>query len=117
MSKRDIALYIDDIIESANAINSYVENINFQMFIEDRKTFSATLREYMIIGESVGKIIEILEERSPNYPWRMVKDFRNFIVHEYFGVNPQIVWDLTTQELKLLLDEIYKLKKASISSK
>ena len=117
MSKRDITLYIDDIVESVNAIKSYVEGINFQLFIEDRKTFSATLREYMIIGEAVGSIIEVLENRAPEYPWRMIKDFRNFIIHEYFGVNPQIVWDLTTKELDLLLDEIQKLKKASISLK
>ncbi len=108
MSKRDIQLYIEDIIESANAIKSYVDGLDFEMFINDRKTFAATLREYMIIGEAVGKIIEKLEESSPEYPWRMIKDFRNFIIHEYFGVNPQIVWDLTIQELDILLEEIQK---------
>ena len=110
MSKRDVKLYIDDIVESANAIKSYVQDLNYEEFAADRKTFSATLREYMIIGEAVGKIIELLEKTSPDYPWRMIKDFRNFIVHEYFGVNPKIVWDLTTQELDLLLEQIKKCK-------
>lgn len=110
MSKRDVKLYIDDIVESANAIKSYVQDLNYEEFAADRKTFSATLREYLIIGEAVGKIIELLEKTSPDYPWRMIKDFRNFIVHEYFGVNPKIVWDLTTQELDLLLEQIKKCK-------
>ena len=110
MSKRDVKLYIDDIVESANAIKSYVQDLNYEEFAADRKTFSITLREYMIIGGAVGKIIELLEKTSPDYPWRMIKDFRNFIVHEYFGVNPKIVWDLTTQELDLLLEQIKKCK-------
>lgn len=108
MSKRSVALYIQDITESANAIKSYVDGIDYETFVNDRKTFSATLREYMVIGEAVGKIIDLLEKSSPEYPWRMIKDFRNFIIHEYFGVNPKIVWDLTTQELDLLLEEIQK---------
>lgn len=108
MSKRSVALYIKDITESAHAIKSYVDGIDYETFVNDRKTFSATLREYMVIGEAVGKIIDLLEKNSPEYPWRMIKDFRNFIIHEYFGVNPKIVWDLTTQELDLLLEEIKK---------
>ena len=54
-------------------------------------------------------MIDLLEERVPDYEWRMVKDFRNFIVHEYFGVDPRIVWDLTTQELSLLKEKIEML--------
>jgi len=55
-------------------------------------------------------LIDILEEKVPAYPWRMVKDFRNFIVHEYFGVDAQIVWDLTTQELDELVSSIKKIE-------
>lgn len=110
MSNREVELYTSDIVESANTIKGYVGDIKFEEFANYRKTFSTTLREYMVIYEAVGKIIDMLEKRSPSYPWRMIKDFRNFIVHEYFGVDPRIVWDLTTQELDLLLDEIVKCK-------
>ena len=60
----------------------------------------------MVVGEAISKIIDSLEEKEPSYPWRMIKDFRNFIIHEYFGVNPQIVFDavkLELPELKLLI--------------
>jgi len=53
MPKRDSELYIQDIIESANAIKLYCENIDFETFCNDRKTYSATVREYTIIGEAV----------------------------------------------------------------
>jgi uncharacterized protein with HEPN domain len=109
MSKRDHRLYVEDILESVRAVESYVEGIDFDTFLNDRKTYSATLREYIVIGEAIGSIIDLLEERFPDYEWRMVKDFRNFIVHEYFGVDPRIVWDLTIQELPILKEKLLLL--------
>ena len=111
MSKRDKALYIEDILDSAEAIQSYTINMNYESFKNDRKTYSATIREYIIIGEAISHLIDILEQKFPDYPWRMVKDFRNFIIHEYFGVDAQIVWDLTTLELEELVMYIKKLQK------
>jgi len=110
MSKRDTLLYITDILDSIEAIESYLQDIDYKKFSNDRKTYSATIREFIIIGEAINKIIEILENRYPNYPWRTLKDFRNFIVHEYFGVNPQIVYDAATQELDELKTLINSLK-------
>jgi len=109
MSKRDHRLYVEDILESVRAVESYMDGIDFDTFVNDRKTYSATIREYIIIGEAISSMIDLLEERFPDYEWRMVKDFRNFIVHEYFGVDPRIVWDLTTQELSLLKEKIEML--------
>jgi len=111
MSKRDLKLYIEDILDSANAIKEFVSDIGFEEFSQDRKTYSATIREYIIIGEAVSVLIDILEDKFPDYPWRMVKDFRNFIVHEYFGVDTRVVWDLTKLELDELIDHVKQLSK------
>jgi len=54
----------------------------------------------------------ILESRFPDFSWRMIKDFRNFIIHEYFGVDAQIVWDLTKFELPELREKILQFKKS-----
>lgn len=108
--KRDLKLYIDDILDASEAIKSFTESINFEEFVNDRKTYSAILREYTVLGEAIGKIIDVLQNNYPEYPWKMVKDFRNFIVHEYFGVNPQIVWDLTKLELPELSAKVKHLK-------
>lgn len=110
MSKRDEKLYIEDILESIYAIESYLEGIDFDTFYEDRKTYSATIREFIIIGEAISKIIDLLQETSPEYPWRIIKDFRNFIIHEYFGVNARIVYDAAKLELPELKKIIYKIK-------
>ncbi|WP_294951179.1 DUF86 domain-containing protein [Sulfurovum sp.] len=110
MPKRDKKLYIEDILDSSAAIKEFTEDLNFEDFKNDRKTYSATIREYIVIGEAISTLIDTLEEEAPSYPWRMVKDFRNFIVHEYFGVDAQIVWDLTTQELDELVEHIRKIE-------
>jgi len=102
MSSRDYLLYIEDILESIEAIHEYIQDLNFDDFCNDRKTYSATIREFTIIGEAISKIIDLLQEKYPAYPWRTLKDFRNFIVHEYFGVNPRIIYDAATLELKEL---------------
>lgn len=106
MSKRDIKLYLYDIFDSANAIKEFTKDLTYDEFLTDRKTYSATVREYTIIGEAISKIIDILEEKIPEYPWRNIKDFRNFIVHEYFGVDAKIVWDLTIFELDEMIEKL-----------
>jgi len=106
MYKRNFDLYINDILDSASAIKDYIKNITYEEFAADRKTFSATIREYIVIGEAITHLIDILEEKLPGYPWRMVKDFRNFVIHEYFGIDTKIVWDLTTKELDELVKNI-----------
>lgn len=106
MSDRDIELYVADIVDSCNAIESFIDGMDFDAFCEDRKTYSATIREFTVIGEAIGKIIDVLEAKYPEYPWRALKDFRNFIVHEYFGVNPKIIYDAATLELAELKSNI-----------
>ena len=92
MPKRDLRLYIQDILESIEAIESYIIDIKtFDAFASDRKTYSATLREYIIIGEAIVPLLGLLEQKFPDYDWRMIKDFRNFIVHEYFGMDIKII--------------------------
>jgi len=110
MSKRDALLYIEDILESIDAINNYIGEIDYETFCNDRKTYAATIREFIIIGEAISKIISILKVKNPEYNWRILKDFRNFIVHEYFGVNPQIIYDAATLELEELRNIILTIK-------
>ena len=77
MSNRDNLLYLNDILESIEAINTYLQEVDYELFCQDRKTYSATIREFIIIGKAISKIINILQEELPDYPWRILKDFRH----------------------------------------
>ena len=104
MSECNFELYLADILESGLAIQSYVQGIEFKGFADDRMRYSVVIREFEIIGEAVGKLPEDIKAKHPNVPWREIKDFRNMLIHEYFGVDLRIVWNAIHQDLPLLLD-------------
>jgi len=116
MSKkfRDDKLYIDDIIDSINAIETYLKTLNYDDFIENRMVYSATIRELEIIGEAAGKLSQSLKEDYPNIDYRTIKDFRNVLAHEYFGVDMEIVWLIATEKVVALKEEIQKIDMSSL---
>ena len=111
MPERNIRLYLDDISESANAIFEYVHGMSFDEFCIDRKTYSAVIREFEIIGEAVGKLPNEIKERYPEVQWQDIKDFRNILVHEYFGIELEIVWSVIGEELLTLLDAVKEISR------
>lgn len=110
MSERDPAVFIADILESIDAIEDFVIGCDYESFFNDRKTYSATLREFIVIGEAIANLPDELKNQFPNVGWRLIKDFRNFIVHEYFGIDSSIVWDAVKLELPELKMQMLKLK-------
>ncbi len=109
MSERPQLLYCQDILESGSAIQSYIQGITCDVFIQDRMRYSAVIREFEIIGEAVGKLSEDLKGRYPEIPWQDVKDFRNLLAHEYFGVDLEIVWNTIRDDLPMLIDAVQKI--------
>lgn len=115
MSERNSLFYLQDILESIAAIESFLPGVDRQSFAQDRKTYSATIRELEIIGEASGNIPEAIRNLNSDVPWRTLKDFRNVLAHHYFGVNVEIVWDIVQNklpELKAQIEEV--LHKASL---
>ena len=109
MSERDFRLYCEDILESGTAILEFVKGLTFEEFCNDRKTYSAVIREFEIIGEAVGKLPEELKGSRPNVEWQDIKDFRNLLSHEYFGVDLEIVWKIIEDDLPVLMDAIREI--------
>jgi uncharacterized protein with HEPN domain len=66
----------------------FVKDISFEGFAGDRKTCSAVIREFEIVGEAVGKLPDEIKDRYPNVVWQDIKDFRNLLIHEYFICPP-----------------------------
>ena len=106
MSKRDPSLLVEDIIDSANKILDYTANFSFEEFTKDGKTIDAVIRNFEIIGEAASRLSEAFKMQYPEIEWRILKDFRNFIIHEYFGINSSIVWDTIQFRLPHLLQDI-----------
>lgn len=106
MSKRTHILYLQDIQDSIQAIFSYTADMMLDDFVIDRKTYSAAIREFEIIGEAVGKLPDELKASYPDIYWQDIKDFRNLLIHEYFGVDLEILWNVIQQDLPKLRNAI-----------
>lgn len=104
--KRNIKLYLKDILDSGNAIIEFTKGLSFKDVIKDRKTCSAVIREFEIIGEAIGKLPEELKSEYPQIEWQDIKDFRNLLTHEYFGVDMEMVWKIIHDDLPVLLEAI-----------
>ncbi|RJP36935.1 MAG: DUF86 domain-containing protein [Desulfobacteraceae bacterium] len=109
MHDRTLDLYFADIADSGKAILEYTEGLTFEDFSQDRKTFSAVIREFEIIGEAVGKIPENIRKDYQNVEWQDIKDFRNLLIHEYFGIDLEIVWKIIQDDLPILLRAIHEI--------
>ena len=107
MSKREPLLLIEDIIDSGNKILSYTNNFSFEDFTKDGKTIDAVIRNFEIIGEAANRLPEDFKEKYSEIDWHRIRGFRNRIVHDYFGIDYAIVWEIKTS---FLPDLLIKLK-------
>jgi uncharacterized protein with HEPN domain len=99
---RDYRLYLDEIIEAIQAINSYLKGYDQESFALDRKTQDAVIRNLEVIGEASGNLPEEIQDMASEIDWRKIRGLRNILIHEYFGINLIIVWDIVQNKLHLL---------------
>jgi uncharacterized protein with HEPN domain len=109
MCERTDLQFLQDILESIDAALEFVEGYNFDGFSNDRKTKSASIRELEIVGEAANRISTVIKDDYSAVPWRLMKDFRNVLSHEYFGVNEEVIWDIIQQKLPDLKGQIEKI--------
>lgn len=111
MSKRADVQFLADSKEAILRINAYTEELNYEQFLQDKKTQDAVVRNLEIIGEAAKNISEELKDRYPQIPWKDLAAVRDKLIHHYFGVNFEIVWNIVKEELPeiiLQLEEILK---------
>lgn len=92
MPKRDDRLLLEDIYEAGNKILEFTKNMTFNQYLEDAKTIDAVVRNFEVIGEASNLLTDHLKENYPAIKWRKMIGFRNILIHEYFGINHNLVW-------------------------
>ena len=99
MSKRTDSEFLSDVQEAIRRIGEYTTGMTYQAFLEDTKTQDAVIRNLEIIGEATKNLSKDLRERYPHVPWKGMAGVRDRLIHHYFGVNLDIVWQIVTDEL------------------
>ena len=109
MSKRDNLLLLEDMLQAANKIKQYTENLDYDAFISDDKTIDAVVRNFEIIGEAANRIDPDFRTNNPEIEWKRIRGFRNRIIHDYFGIDYEIVWTIIESYLDELIDWLESL--------
>ena len=99
MSERSLELLVYDIWESIEKIERYTEGMTQENFQNDEKTTDAVVRNFEIIGEAAGRLPEDFTDRHSEIEWVKIIGLRNRIVHEYFGVDLPIIWQILQKDL------------------
>ena len=96
---RDYKVFLEDILEAIGKIRRYTNGMSLQAFTADGKTFDAVIRNLEVIGEAVKQIPEDIRSQRPEVEWKRVGRLRDILIHQYFGVDAQIVWDVVQNKL------------------
>ncbi|GER93792.1 DUF86 domain-containing protein [hot springs metagenome] len=109
--KRDYKLFVIDILEAIDYIDSFVKGMSFEDFLKDEKTKSAVIWQINVIGEATKNIPKSIRAKYKDLPWKDMAGIRDKISHFYFGVNYEIVWKVIKKrllELKPKIEQILK---------
>lgn len=113
---RDVTLYVRDILESMEAIESFVADMEFDAFMEDLKTRSAVVRQLEVMGEAAKMVPSDTRNANPDIEWRKMAGMRDRLIHTYFGVDYTVVWQtikkIIPKEKTVILRIIERLDKA-----
>lgn len=101
MSK-DSKLYLDDIAEAISKVQRYMRDVSFQQFSKDDQKVDAVIRNLEVIGEAVQRIPEEMRQKHSSIEWKQIAGLRDILIHEYFGIDKEIIWDIVQNKLPSL---------------
>ena len=110
MSKRDPSLLLQDMRDAMSRVARYVSGMDLAAFLEDEKTIDAVVRNIEIIGEASRQMPEDFKSRHPDIPWLQMAGMRNRIVHDYAGVDLELVWEVVSHALPNLRAQLTELE-------
>ena len=109
MSKRPIDLLLNDMLESIDRVDQYTQGMSFDAFSNDQKSIDAVVRNLEIIGEAANRLPDDFKERHSSVEWYKVVGLRNRIIHEYFGIDLQIIWQIVHADLPALRQTLSRI--------
>jgi len=103
---RSDRLYLTDMVDAAQAIAGFITEMDPAQFYQDGKTQSAVVQKLIVIGEAAARLSGDLKTRYSTIEWRDIVAFRNILVHAYFSIQLEIIWETATQDVPTLESQI-----------
>jgi uncharacterized protein with HEPN domain len=111
VKKRDAGDYLRDIVNAVEEVQSFTAGLTYDEFIKDRKTLNAVTRSIEIIGEASKNIPESIKIEYPTLPWKQMAGMRDKLVHAYFGIDTETLWEAAKNNIPTLKAPIEKILK------
>jgi len=116
MSERTDQEFLSDIREAIQRISTYLTGIDYEIFVKDTKTQDAVIRNMEILGEAAKNLSEDFRVAHPDVPWKSMAGTRDRLIHHYFGVNLDIVWQIVSTELSKVNEKILNINEENDES-
>ena len=111
--KRDVGLYLEDILESIKQIQEYTDGIEEDDFNTNQLIQDGVLRRFAIIGEAVKHVTESYREKHPEIEWKKIAGMRDVLIHEYFQFNLKRVWKTIQEDIPKFKEQVKSLPEMS----
>jgi len=103
---KDISIFLKHIIESAELIEKYLDKKSLKDFLATSQIQDSVIRRLEIIGEAVKNIPDDFKKSYPDLPWRKIAGLRDILIHQYFGIDLELTWEITIKNIPELKTEI-----------
>jgi uncharacterized protein with HEPN domain len=107
---------LNDILESMNRINTYISGVDYESFLNNQMLIDAVIRNLEIIGEAARNLSDELRKKHPELPLRNMIGLRNILIHQYFGVDESIIWEVITVDLPDARPNLIKVIQAEMDT-
>ena len=108
--KREWRLYLEDMIEFAQKVQSYTDGLGQEGFVTSGMTYDATLRNLELIGEAATHISDKVRADHADIPWRLIVATRNRLIHAYLGIDNDTIWSIIQDDIPVLLSALKDLR-------
>ncbi len=110
---RDYRASLEDVLDATARVRDYTKGLRLETFRMDPRTVDAVVRNLEVIGEAIKNVPEAIRSRHPEINWRRIAGLRDLLIHQYFGIDYEIIWDLVTHKLPILEEQVRAIVAAS----
>jgi uncharacterized protein with HEPN domain len=107
--QRDFKIFLTDIFQAIERIEDYTKNLSFEDFCEKQLIQDGVVRNLEIIGEAVKHLPKEIQKKYPHVEWKKIAGLRDILIHAYFGIDREIVWDIITHKIPILKEQVQKI--------